>query len=158
MSIFTKAWDWLKGVFGSVGQSADSIAIVITEQIQSALKSGVAGFLATVIDGLTKSNVGDEVLNLLKKYIPEVLAVELAIQGLPANPTEADILAFEQRVLAAFGVTDNTSKLYTTVAAQLYGRLQEALLDKKLTFAECVAIVEGTYQDYVGDQNATPDA
>lgn len=155
MSIFTSVWTWLKKAFGTIENSADSVAISITEDIKGALASGVLGFLANVIDALTKSNIAAEVVSILEAKIPEILAVELAIQGLPANPTQADILTFENAILKAFSVTDEKSKLYTVLAAQIFGIIQTTVNNTPGKFADWVSAVETAYQDYLTDQAGT---
>jgi hypothetical protein len=155
MSIFTKIGAWFKKEFSDILQDADKVAITLTEGIKTALVGGVLGFMAEGLDFLTKSNVPTEIVTLISNNIDKVLAVELAIQGLPATPTAADILAFEQRVLTAFGVTSDTSKLYTTLAAQIYGIIQtQNQAGTKFTFAVLVDDVEQAYQDYLTDQTA----
>ena len=167
MSIFTKVGAWLgkavqnvgtaiADVFKFVETTADKVAISVTEGVKTALVNGTLGFIADIADGLTKSQVPTEIVTLISNNIDKLLAVELAIQGLPANPTAADVLAFEQSVLKAFGVVSNTSKLYTTLAAQIYGIIQtEINKNTSLTFAELVADVEEAYQDYVQDSQTT---
>lgn len=156
MSIFTKIGAWISKVFNGALRDADQIAIAVTEALKTAMVNGVAGFIAEILDGLTKSQVPTEIVTLIQNNIDKVLAVELAIQGLPANPTAADILTFEQSVLKAFSVTSNTSKLYTTLAAQIYGIIKtQADSGNAFTFAQLVSDVEQAYQDYVQDQTTT---
>lgn len=158
MSIFTKIGAWISKVFNDALRDADQIAIVTTEAVKTALVNGVAGFIAEVLDGLTKSQVPTEIVTLVQNSIDKILAVELAIQGLPANPTEADILAFEQSVLKAFNVTSDKSKLYTTLAAQIYGIIKtQAEAGSSFTFAQLVSDVESAYADYLTDQAASTD-
>lgn len=153
MSIFSKIGSWLSKVFKYVETDLDKIAISVTEGIKTALNDGVLGFIANVLDGLTKSNVPTEIVNIVSANIYKALAVELAIQGIPADPTSADILAFEQSVLAAFNVTSDKSQVYTTLAAQVYGILQVQVNNNtSFTFAVLVNDVEQAYQDYLGDQ------
>ena len=157
MSIFTNIWNWLKKAFTYIEKDADKVAITLTEGLKTAMQSGVVGFIATALDGLTKSNVPSEIVTFLSANINKVLAVELAIQGIPDNPTQADILAFEQAVLKAFNVTSDKSKLYTTLAAQIYGMLKaQADAGTQFTFAVLVQDVEAAYQSYLQDQN--PDS
>lgn len=156
---FHRVWVWLKKAFTDIVVHAASVAISITEQIKDGLNSDAAGFIAKVLDGLTHSGVPDHVLEFLRKIVPEVLAAELAVQALPLNPTEQDILDFENKLLAAFKVTDNKSKLYTTLAAQIYGIVMQtfaATPDVPPTWAEWVKAVEEAYQDYQNDLQTTP--
>ena len=148
-------WTWFKNLFKNILKHADIIAITVTEEIKNALDTGVAGFLANLVDQLTKSNIATDVAAFLKKNIPKILAAELAVQGLPDNPTVDDILKFETDILNAFGKISNQSKLYTVLAAQIYGLIDTTLKttpDTKPTFAEWVQVVEAAYQDYVLDQ------
>src|SRR5579872_19426 len=150
MSIFTKAWAWLKNAFKYIETDADKIAISVTEGLKTAFVNGTLGFIANILDGLTHSQVPTEVVTFIGANVDKLLATELAIQGLPANPTEADILAFEQAVLKAFSVVSDKSKLYTTLAAQIYGIIKtQADASVKFTFAQLVIDIETAYQDYL---------
>lgn len=158
MSIFSKIGAWFAKAFKFVETDADKIAIAVTEAVKTAFVNGTLGFVASVLDGLLKSNVPTEIVNIIGSNINKVLAVELAIQGLPDNPTEADILKFEQDCLSAFGVHNDKSKLYTTLAAQIYGIVkQQADTGEKFTFAVLVIDVEQAYKTYLIDQANTSD-
>lgn len=157
-SFFGGIWSAIKKFFGGGFKEIDKIAIAVTEGVKTALVDGVADFVAQILDSLTKSNVPEEIVTLLKNNIYKVLAVELAIQGIPDNPSQADILAFEQTVLKAFNVNSDNSKLYTTLAAQIYGLIQAQVRPgEKITFAQIVQIVEQAYTDYVNDQQNSVD-
>ena len=147
-------WAWLKNGFESLETSGVSVAIAITENIKAGLSSNVVGFLSTAFDQLFHTKVAENVITTLKLEIPKLLAVELAVQGLGVNPTEDDFLAFENRILAAFKVSPDTSKHYTVIAAQIYGILHQlANKGASLTFADKVAAVEEAFQDMVQDLN-----
>lgn len=153
MSIFKKIGAWFAKIFKSVATNADSIAVAITEGVQDALKSGVLTAIADVIEGIFPGvkNIPDDIIKELQDLTPKVLAAELSIQGLPDNPTEEQLLAFEQSVLDAFNVHDQKSKLYTTLSAQIYGILQRFSGQPSKTFADAVKAVEEAYQAYKND-------
>lgn len=153
MSIFQKVGAWLAKVFKSVKTDGAKIAVAITEDFQIALQSGIVKALADVISAVFPSvhNLPQQIVADLQILVPKILASELALQGLPDNPTEQDILDFEKRVLDAFNVHDQKSKLYTTLAAQIYGIIEKHASGTPWTFAELVAAVEEAYQDYVAD-------
>jgi hypothetical protein len=153
MKIFKKIGEWFKRAFATVKTDGAKVAIAITEGIQAALKSGVVGFLAKVIESIFPAthDIPEQAVAEINKLIPKVLATELAVQGLPDSPTEADILSFEQSVLQAFMVHDQKSKLYTVLASQIYGILQHHTQGTPFTFAELVADIEEAYQDYLKD-------
>ncbi len=148
---------WIAKAFKTIKTDGAKIAVAITEGLQAALKSGVVAAIADLISGIFPNvkNLPAEIVADLEKVIPKVLAVELAIEGLPDNPTEADIADFEQRVLNAFSVTDKKSKLYTTLAAQVYGIIQSHVGAGEYTFAELVKDVEDAYQLYLQDKADT---
>lgn len=153
MSIFKAIGAFFAKVFKFVKTDAAKVAIAVTEGVKTALLDGVLGFVAEIVDGLTKSQVPTEIVALIQANIYKILAVELAIQGLPDSPTEADILAFEQDVLTAFGVVSDKSKLYTVLASQIYGIIKAQVdAGTKLTFAQLVVDVEQAYADYLADQ------
>lgn len=154
MSIFKAIGAWFAKAFKSIKTDGAKIAVAITEGLQTALKSGVVAAIADLIGGIFPNvkNLPAEIVADLEKLLPKILAAELAVEGLPDSPTQQDIADFESRVLAAFGVTDNKSKLYSTLAAQIYGIIQSHVGAGSYTFAELVADVEQAYQDYVADK------
>lgn len=157
MSIFTNIWDWVKKVFKHIKTDGDKIAIAITEDIKGALDSGVVGGLAKVVSAVFPSvgNLPAEVVTKLQDLIPKVLASELALQGIPDNATAAQILEFEDKILDAFKVSDQKSKLYSVLAAQIYGILESYSNGTDKTFAELLIKIEQAYQDYLADKAAS---
>lgn len=146
---------WLGKVIASGIKKEAPIAVTITEAIKTILANPVAGFLENMIDAVTGTGIAVDAANEVNAIIPKILAAELAIEGLPEEPTEADILAFEQRVLAAFDIKSNNSRLYTTLGAQIYGILQAAPDTK---FATLVDDIEKAYADYQADLAANVPA
>lgn len=147
----TRAWTWFKTNVIDHIKSGDKIAIVITETVKTLLTNPVTGFLLNIADAVTGSQIPTVIANTVISVIPKVLAAELAIQGLPDNPTPEQILAFEQSVLQAFSVSSNNSKLYTILSAQIYGIIQASVLNGKTNFADLVLDVEQAYADYKAD-------
>jgi len=153
-------WGWIKGwrldkVFKSIKNNAAKVAIAITEAVKTALNSGVVDFIATVVSTVLPQlhNLPQEIISKLNKLIPKILAAELAVQGLPDNPTEEQILAFENNILDAFGLHDNKSKLYTVLASQIYGILKVDLdAGAPMTFAQLVIDIETAYNLYLKDK------
>lgn len=159
-SIFTKFWDLIKKIGAWTVEHAAPTLVAVVEELQSLWKSGTPGFIASVLDSLTKSGVPTTVVNAVGKELPNMLAVGLAIEGLPADPTDVQIADFEQRVLAAFNVHTDKSQLYTVLGAQLLGIIRRDLVPgQKFTFAQLVTDLEEAYQDYQNDlaDNATAD-
>lgn len=161
MSFLSKVGAWFKKVFTDITQSADKVAIAITEEIKSGLDTGVLAVIANALDALT-GHVSTEVLALLKEGVPKALAIELAIQGLPANPTPADVQTFENNVLQAIGGATllQKSALWTKLSVQILTLIQAQILTDQgqpATFAQIVTLVEESYQDYLADQ-ADPNA
>jgi hypothetical protein len=145
-------WAWLKKLFTSIESNGAHIAVIVTEQIKADLESGAAGFLAAIADKLTNSNIPTEVVDAIKKELPNILKAELAVEGLPTSPTADDILKFENEIITAFGLVGNKSKLYTTIAAQAYGVINSMLAQPgKPTFSAWVRTVESIYEDYQAD-------
>lgn len=148
-------WQWFKKVFVDHTKSGATVAVAITETIKAILNNPVAGFLENVIDAVTHTQLAANIAAAVNALIPKILTVELGIEGLPDNPTPDQILAFEQSIMKAFGVTSSTSKLYTTLAAQIYGIIQTTLSTTPGTFANWVSAVEQAYQDYQADLQNT---
>ena len=151
MNLLQKIEAWIAKEFTDFKSQGAKIAVAITEDIQTALKSGIVGGLADVVSAVFPSvkNIPQEIVAELQLIVPKILAAELALQGLPANPQPADLDAFATNVLASFNVKNNNSKLYTTLAAQVYGILQADTTD---SFASLVNDVEQAFQDFQQDQ------
>lgn len=148
-----KIWKWLQKVFTSLENDVDKFAISVTEHIKDNLDNGAIGFILDFVDKEFNTHIAPEVVGLLKNVIPKVLAAELAIQGLPINPTEQDILDFENKVLDAFGLHSQKDKMYTVLASQIYIEIK-TLMNKTegITFADTVKLIETAYADYLKEK------
>jgi hypothetical protein len=146
--------NWFSKEFKSFQQNGDKVAVAITTDIQLALKSGIVDRIANIVSAIFPSVKGipEMAVNELQVLIPKLLAAELAIQGLPTNPTPEDLRNFATSIEKSFNVDNSHSQLWTTLAAQIYGILQN---DSSLTFASLVADVEQAYQYFIQDQQAT---
>lgn len=151
ISDLTRAWTWLTKGFVSHTINADKVAVTITEAVKTILANPVAGFLENTADAITGTQVPTTIANDINAVIPKILAVELGIQGLPANATEQQILQFEQAILNAFDIKSNNSKLYTEIAAQVYGIIQTNIANGTTNFAGWVGAVGQAYADYQKD-------
>lgn len=155
MSIFHPLvwlWDQIKKIGAWTVQHAAPTMVAVIGTLQNFWKTGTPGFLAGILDQLTKSGVPSTVVAAVGKELPNMLAVALAVEGLPADPTDQQVIDFEQRVLAAFNVHDDKSQLYTTLGAQILGIIRRDLIPgQKFTFAKLVADLEEAYQDYLND-------
>lgn len=152
---------WAGKVLASIGhffsgglKAAATAAVSITEEIKTVLSSGFVKTVAGYVDEQFKTHLAEDVIAGINSAIPKVLAVELAVEGLPDNPTEQDVLDFENRVYKAVTGLDpvGTSKLYSTLGAQIYGIIKPQVdSGEPLTWAIMIKDVEDAYQDYLKD-------
>jgi len=145
---------WIGRLFKSITHDAAKVAVAITEQVQSGLKSGLFFGVATIVDDIFHTHLGADVVAFLNNNIHKLVSAELAIEGLPDNPTSADIEAFAARIAEAISGRDQTgkSKLWTTLAAQIAHIIETQVNVKEpLSFAQLVKDVEEAYQDYLDD-------
>lgn len=154
ISDITRAWSWLTKNFVSHTESAAHVAVTVTEAVKTLLANPVTGILVNIADAVTGTQIPASIANTINGIIPKILAVELGIQGLPSNPTEAQILAFEQSILSTFNIASNNSKLYTVLAAQVYGIVQSTIANGNNNFAGWVGAVGTAYADYQKDLSA----
>jgi hypothetical protein len=142
-------WTWLGKLFTNIKKEWAAIAVSVLVQLETALQSGG---LLSVLAGVISPKLGPAVVALLNKEIPNLIATLLAIEGLPADPTPAQILTFENNVVAAFGALNDKSQFKTTLVAQIYGIIQAQIgTGAKPTFAQLVTDVEEAWQDYQTD-------
>ena len=141
--------------FRNFQKGAAKAAVAITEAVKTASEGTLVKTLSNTIDSVFHTHLATDALELIHATTIKALAVELAIQGLPDNPTEADILAFETAVVKAVSGLDphGQSKLWTTLAAQTFGSIKEALQkDGDLSFADIVLEVEKASKNYLEDK------
>ena len=150
MSIFTRAWKWLKRAVSNGEQKVIPIAIAVTEGVKTALESGVPDFIAKFVETIFPQVHGlpEQLLKVIKDNIVKVLAAELAIKAIEGTPTPEQIQEFEAAVLNAFGLHDKKSKLYTEMAVQIAQDVDAFIKggNQDRTFAEWVRFIEDEYQ------------
>jgi hypothetical protein len=157
MAILRKIGTWLAKVFKNIKTDGAKTAVAITEGLQTGLKLGILSTIADVVSALfpVTGNLPRVIVADLDKALPKILAAELAIEGLPDKPSQQDMLDFENRVLTAFNVHDDNSKLWTSLAAQVYGIIQKHAGEPDIPFSRLMADVEEAYQDYKADLTDT---
>lgn len=158
-SLFSNVWTWVKHAFDFLKKDADKVAIAITQDVNLALNSGLVDALVKALEPVT-GHLPAEVIAYLKPIVPKVLAAELSLQGLPDNPTADELKAFADQVMEAFAKADlyKKTKVYTTVAADLYNGIQEAIKeDGKLSFFEIVNLVQKAFDTWSLQKVQNPD-
>lgn len=151
---------WIKGwrldkFFSNFKQNVAKVAVVITEAIKTATEGTLLTTLSAIIDSALKTHLASDALQLIHTASLKALAVELAIVGLPDNPTEQDILEFEKRVFEAISGLSvyGQSKLWTSFAAQIFGIIKQHVDNNdEFTYAVIVDIIEKGYQAYLKDK------
>lgn len=153
-----KIKEWLKKFWGGVKLGAGRTAITLTEEIQKGLKSGTIKNVAQIVQTVLPVTgvIPEKIVESLEKIIPKVLAVQLVLKDLPDEPTIDDLQKFSDSIFQAFGAMENKSKLWTTMAAEIYESIQFHLEDKKYTFAECVIDVEKAWKLYQKEIKQNP--
>ena len=130
------------------------VIVAITGGINTALSSGILGSIAGVLESILPAlgHLPEDLIAEAKIWVPKLLATALAIEGIPDNPTQQDILDFEKRVMDAFNIVSDTSKFYTTFAADMFGIIQKFSTDTApKTFAQKVILIENIFLAYKSD-------
>ena len=151
-----KIKEWFKKFWPKFKNFACNTSVLITEEIQKGLKNGTIKSVAQVVEAIfpITGKIPEEVVIALEKVVPKVLAVQLVLKDLPENPTIQDLEKMTDSVLQAFGALDDKSKLWTTLAAEIYSSVQLHMSDKKYTFAECVIDVEKAWRAFQKIKNS----
>ena len=149
---FMSLWTWLDKEFENLKKKWAASAVAVLETLDPLIQNG--GLIAGIEDAISPK-LGPVVVAAEQKAIPGLIATGLAIEGLPDNPTAADILTFENNVVKAFGSLTDKSQFKTTFVAQVYGSVHTLLsADPKPTFAQLAEAGEDAYQDYLADKAA----
>jgi hypothetical protein len=119
---FGKIWAAIKGAVTKVQVTLLPEAIIITEAVNNALKSGLVDDVVAAISPSLKG-IPSALLSAAQSLIPKVLASELGLEALGASATPAAAAAWAQSVITAFaGLNSNLvaeSKIWTNLAASL---------------------------------------
>ena len=143
---------WFAKVFVTIEHEVSNImplAVSITEKLKTALESGAVDFVEKAIDGFVgRPGVAEEAVGLAQLVIKKVLPIELAIQGIPTNPSPEDVSKFAQQVISSFTTLTTKDKLYTNLAAQIYRDIQAQKNLPITPWAKAIAVIEEGYTQY----------
>lgn len=159
-------WTWLGGILHDIKIKVAPLIVGIIEAVKAAETSGILPAIATVLAPITK-NLSVTINNLVQANINTQLAVWLGIEGLPANPTEAQELAFSNAVAVAYegkkAAETVNGQVEQELGVQLYNIIVKTVgADKvagtNVTANQIAGDIEEAYQDYVADQAAAAAA
>lgn len=151
MNIFQEALAWLKKEFAVIKIKIVPVVITIVEAIKSVEDNGVLSAIAAVLNTIT-DGISVEVNSWLQLEIPRVLAVLLGIENLPVNPTQDQIVAFENAVVTAIAGLNalDRSKVWTLLSSELYISISAKLHQDNgtLTYADIISLINEGFKDY----------
>ncbi len=152
---FADAWAWEEKTGAKLG-------VAIVEEAKVILMSPGAGMVASIADGLLHTQIPTEILDALKARLPNALAIAAGVQGVVENPSDEEITALEQRVLEAFKVSENKSRFYTTLGAEVQAIIRKYTMPGQVfNFIELSNDLEAAYQKYLiakAEDDATSQA
>ena len=147
--IFGPIWDAIKKKFEDANKPFLEIAVNLTNIVKDALNSGAVDLLTTVIPGVTDDNI----VALLRKILPTILADLLLLQasGVPATQEDSEKLA--QQFIDSFGgFNDGRKERFYTELAAMINMFLNANEGKKVTFGASAQLVETAYQAWKESQ------
>lgn len=158
MSIFTKAFAWLKKAFSFAQKEAAPVVVSVLEAVKAGEDDGILPAIASVLDHATNGlsvTINDE----LKKDTVKVISVALALEVPTDMSDAAAIEKWEASVIQAW--TQKTAlgikgQVITTLGAQLYALFAPVFEPggTGITFAVIADKIEQAYQDYLADVTA----
>jgi hypothetical protein len=136
---------WLKKLLKKVNRASFDAAIKITQGVKAFLNSPVGGLLVDVIPG----DLDNRIVEIIKPQLTKILAAELLIHDLPADPTEEEIKAVVPKILNAFGyIPENRrGKFYSNVAAEI-AVFVEAHNGNEVGIGEALALIKELYEEW----------
>lgn len=151
-------WTWLAKIWTDIKIKVGPLVVGILHVIQGAEDSGIVDGIAKVIDDATKTKIAEDANAELKVVVLDGIAVELAVDKLPANPTDADVKAFESAIVTAVAgkkAVGVKGKAVLDLGVQVYDIVQKTLAahvdGTKVTAQEITTDVEDAYQDWQAD-------
>lgn len=140
---------WFANAFVDIKTDIAPVLVNVIEAIRTAETDGLLPAIANALSPLTKG-LSVEVNNKIAAGIPKALAVALGIEGLPANPTAAQVTAFCDAAITAIAgkEADVKGSAYTETVGQLYVLIESSLESKTgLTVGAVIVDVEQAYED-----------
>jgi len=151
-TFFGKLFGWIGDLFHNANHTFLQTAIDVTQAVKDGLNSGIVD----LVTGLIPGNIDNEIVTILRKNLPIILADEMLLQGINENSTEADVQALAKKIVDSFGgfSTDRKEEFYTSVAAKIYKLLKQVKDGQKVTFGEAASLAESMYQSWLQSQQA----
>lgn len=146
---------WISCLVHTIEVKLAPLASSILQVVKGAEDTGILNGIATLIDGVTHGHIATEVNDLIKKNVVKGLAVSLAINDLPVNPTPDQVKIFETELvtaLASKAAADSiVGQSYTNLGATVYSIIEGTIADAKLTggkltFAQVAIKLEEAYK------------
>lgn len=154
-SAATAVGHWFSNAFKWVETDGAKIAVAIIEELKTLFNSGAADFFGQIMDVLTKSNIPTEILDAIRKELPNASAIALGLQGLPADASDEAVANLANTILLTFNVTPDKSKFYSSLGASVIGIIRAHTMPGQVfTFATLVTDLEEAYQAYLSALNA----
>lgn len=158
-SAATAVGHWFANAFKWVETDGAKIAVAIVEELKVLFNSGAADFFGQIMDALTKSNIPTEILDAIRKELPNATAIAMGLQGLGADATEQNIADLEKAILQAFNVSADNSEFYSRLGAKIISIIRaNTAPGQTFTFATLVDDLEAAYQAYLSAKNADANA
>jgi hypothetical protein len=149
---------WFAEAFVDIKTDIAPVLVSVIEAVRTAETDGILPAIANALSPLTKG-LSVEVNNKIIAGIPGALAVALGIEGLPTNPTAAQVTAFCDAAVTAIAgkEADVKGSAYTTTVGQFYILIETSLESKiGLTVGAMIEDVEEAYADL--EQNIADQA
>lgn len=158
LTILSAIGKWFKKAVVTVEDKLIPLAITLTEAVKTAEGDGLLPAVAETVDAATGTVIATDVNATIIADLPTVLADELTVPALIANPTPAEAQAFATTITTAIAgkAPSAQSQFYSTFAVQVYDLIYNAVHGNPspLTFAQKIALIEAGYQDYLADKAA----
>lgn len=156
MSIFLRFIEWAHKLLTKAKDGLAKASVFILEDIKPFLDSSVADITAGILDSITKSELPEDILNQLRRWVPIFLTAEGLVTSLTPDSTEDEVKAALDKMLSLFKdfTPAQKAEFYTTVVAKIYVLAHGLETGETITFGEAAAIVEEAYEAYVNSKTA----
>lgn len=157
MSFLREFIDWVEKLLNAADKELAKTSVLIVTEIQPLLFSGAFTDLAVVFDAVTRTQIPEEILTDLRKWLPIFLTTETIVTSINPNTTEQDIQNDLVKLQAEFPKWDwlQRSKYWNGLASKIYIMVKNVGEGKKVSWATVSAIIEQAFQQLL-DQKLLP--
>lgn len=144
--MFKNIWLWIKNALGNIAKALENPAKIAVEVV-NVIKQWVFNPLVDVVTALTNSSVDNDIVSLLKQYLPDALTILLKGENIIKDVKSGDLSSLIN-IFASYikGISESSrGKWWADLAAIILQIISSVKLNKNVPQPVAFAMTQGVY-------------